>query len=145
MDMDTQVFNWISNKAPWALVVIVIVAVVAWLLRILNDTSPMIKKLLGPLGRYWGKKSANRFIRSGADYEMMNKQILYLFGRVDLLEWESGLDHGFRVEDESWHRKLDLKFAGDEDIPRRRTYDEYRRFYENRFPYRVPEVSAQDI
>jgi len=143
--MDSQTFSWVSEKAPWALVIIVIISVFAWLLRILNDTSPLIKKALGPLGRYWSEKSAHRFIRSGADYEIMSKQILYLFGRVDLLEWESSLDHAFRMEDESWHRKLDLKFVGDEDVPRRRAYDEFRRDYKNKFPYKTPEFSAQDM
>lgn len=142
--MDTQTFNWVSEKAPWALVVIVIITVTAWLLRILNDTSPLVKKVLGPIGRHWSEKSARRFVRSGADYENMNKQILYLFGRVHFLEYESQLDHQFRVEDESWHRRVDLRLAG-EGLDHRKTYDEFRRNYEIRFPYRKPELDGSAV
>lgn len=142
--MDSQTFNWVAEKAPWALVIIVVIAVTAWLLRILNDTSPIVKKMLGPLGRYWSEKSVRRFVRSGADYENMNKQILYLFGRVHYLEYESQLDHSFRVEDETWHRRVDLKFGDDPDF-HRRSYDEFRRDYGTRFPYRKPEVDGSAI
>lgn len=142
--IDQQTYNWVSANAPWALVIIVVVSIVGWVLRILNDWSPLVKKLLGPLGDYWGRKSANRFIRSGADYENMNKQILYLFGRVHRLEYESQLDHRFRVEDENWHRTVDLKIAGDE-LPHRKSYDQFRREYEITFPYRKPEVDGSSI
>lgn len=142
--LDPQTFDWASEHAPWALVIVVALSIIAWFLRILNDTSPTVKKILGPIGRYWSEKSARRFIRSGADYENMNEQILYLFGRVHLLEYESGLDHAFRVDDEAWHRRIDMKFAG-EDIPHRRTYDEFRTEYSLKFPYRPPEVKSQDI
>lgn len=142
--MDSQTFNWVSANAPWALVIIVIVSIVGWILRILNDWSPLVKKFLGPLGRYWGEKSARRFIRSGADYENMNKQILYLYGRVHYLDYESQLDHQFRVEDENWHRRVDLMVTGD-DLPHRKSYDEFRREYEERFPYRKPEVDGNSI
>lgn len=140
--MDTNTYNWVSANAPWALVFIVVISVFGWIMRILSDWSPLIRKMLGPLGRYWSEKSARRFIRSGADYENMNKQILYLFGRVHLLEYESQLDHRFRVEDENWHRKVDLKLAG-EHIPKRKTYEEFRREYEIQFPYRKPEVDEK--
>lgn len=142
--MDSQTFNWVSENAPWLLVVLVVFAILGWILRILNDWSPLVKKLLGPLGQYWSEKSARRFIRSGADYENMNKQILYLFGRVHFLEYESQLDHTFRVEDENWHRDVDLRIAG-EGLPNRKTYSEFRREYELRFPYRKPDVSGSDI
>jgi len=143
--MDTQTYSWVSENAPWLLIVIVVVSIVGWILRILNDWSPLVKKLLGPLGRHWAEKSARRFIRSGADYENMNKQILYLYGRVTHLEYEEQLNHTFRIEDETWHRKVDLKFAGSDDIPRRRTYDEFRAEYERLHPYRRPEVNAADL
>lgn len=142
--MDTQTYSWFSTNAPWALVLIVIVSIAGWILRVLNDWSPITQKMLGPLGRYWTEKSARRFIRSGADYENMNKQILYLFGRVHFLEYESQLDHTFRVDDENWHRKVDLKLAG-EGLDHRKTYDEFRRDYEARFPYRKPEVDGGQV
>lgn len=142
--MESGTVEWVSQHAPWALVIIVVFSVSAWILRILNDWSPVVRKILGPLGRYWSEKSARRFIRSGADYENMNKQILYLFSRVHFLEYESELDHRFRVEDEGWHRKIDLKIAG-EDLPHRRGYDQFRRDYEIQFPYRKPEVDATNI
>lgn len=142
--MDSQTFNWVSENAPWLLVILVIFAILGWVLRILNDWSPLVKKMLGPLGQYWSEKSARRFIRSGADYENMNKQILYLFGRVHFLEYESQLDHTFRVEDENWHRDVDLRIAG-EGLPNRKTYSEFRREYELLFPYRKPDVSGSDI
>lgn len=142
--MDSQTFNWVSANAPWLLVVIVIASIIGWILRILNDWSPIVKKILGPLGTYWSEKSARRFIRSGADYENMNKQILYLFGRVHFLEYESQLDHTFRVEDENWHRRVDLKLAG-EGLEHRKAYDEFRRDYEARFPYRKPEVDGGNV
>lgn len=142
--MDSQTFNWVSENAPWLLVILVIFAILGWVLRILNDWSPLVKKMLGPLGQYWSEKSARRFIRSGADYENMNKQILYLFGRVHFLEYESQLDHTFRVEDENWHRDVDLRIAG-EGLPNRKTYSEFRREYELCFPYRKPDVSGSDI
>lgn len=142
--MDGKTIEWVGQHAPWALVIIVVFSVAAWILRILNDWSPLVRKILGPLGRYWSEKSARRFVRSGADYENMNKQILYLFGRVHFLEYESQLDHRFRVEDESWHRKIDLKF-GDDPSMVRRSYDEFRRDYEIQFPYRKPEVDSNAI
>ena len=142
--MDTQTYNWVAANAPWALVIIVIVSIVGWILRILNDWSPLVKKILGPLGDYWARKSANRFIRSGADYENMNKQILYLFGRVHRLEFESQLDHRFRMEDETWHRQVDLSPESDH-LPKRRTYDEFRREYEIAFPYRKPEIDGSSF
>ena len=139
--MDEHAYNWVSTNAPWALVFIVTISIVGWILRILNDLSPVVRRMLGPLGRYWSEKSARRFIRSGADYENMNKQILYLFGRVHLLEYESQLDHRFRVEDENWHRKVDLRLA-DESIPLRKTYEQFRKEYQIDFPYRKPEVDT---
>lgn len=142
--MDTQTYSWVSENAPWALVLIVFVSIVGWILRILNDWSPSIKKLLGPLGKHWSEKSAKRFIRSGADYENMNKQILYLYSRVHHLDYESQMDHQFRVEDENWHRKVDLMVLGN-DLPHRKTYDEFRREYEERFPYRKPEVDGSSM
>jgi hypothetical protein len=140
--MDQQTFNWVSTNAPWLLVVIVAFSILGWVLRILNDWSPMVKKVLGPLGDYWARKSANRFIRSGADYENMNKQILYLYTRVHHLEYESQLDHTFRVEDENWHRAVDLMTLR-EDIPQRKTFGEFREEYERRFPYRKPDVTGE--
>lgn len=142
--MDTQTFGWVSQNAPWALIFIVVLSIVGWILRILSDWSPFVKTLLGPLGRYWSEKSARRFIRSGADYENMNKQILYLFGRVHYLEYESQMDHQFRVEDENWHRTIDLRMAG-EDIPHRKTYDQFRREFEHSYPYKKPDVDATNI
>ena len=142
--MDPKTYDWVSTNAPWALAGIVVVSIIGWILRILNDWSPIIRKFLGPLGDYWSEKSAKRFIRSGADYENMNKQILYLFGRVHFLEYESQLDHRFRVEDESWHRKIDLKLAG-EDLPHRKTYEEFRKEYEITFPYRKPDVDVESV
>ena len=142
--MDAQTYNWVSANAPWALVVIVVISIVGWVLRILNDWSPLVKKLLGPLGNYWSRKSGQRFIRSGADYENMNKQILYLYGRVHYLEYESQLDHQFRMEDEQWHRKLDLRYADDEEMNKRKSYDEFRRDYELEFPYKKPEIDSRN-
>ena len=141
--MNEHTYYWVSANAPWAIVIIVVISILGWILRILNDWSPTIQKLLGPLGRHWGEKSAKRFIRSGADYENMSKQILYLFGRIHLLEYESQLDHRFRVEDEVWHRRLDMTLAG-MNIPHRKTYDEFRAEYSAKFPYRKPDVEASD-
>ena len=139
--VDQQTYSWLAEKAPWALVFIVVISIIGWLLRILNDWSPLVKKLLGPLGNYWTEKSARRFIRSGADYENMHKQILYLYGRVHRLEYESQLDHSFRREDENWHRTVDLRVGGDE-LPARSSYEEFQEEYRIKFPYRKPDVDG---
>lgn len=142
--METDVFKWLESNAPWALVIIVVISIIAWGLRILNDFSPTVKKILGPIGRHWEEKSARRFIRSGADYENMHKQILYLYGRVHFLEYESQLDHMFRREDETWHRKVDLKIGG-EELPTRTSYEEFQEQYRIRFPYRKPDVDGSSF
>ena len=144
--VDDRAYNWAAENAPWLLVIIVVISVVGWGLRILNDISPTIRKILGPLGRHWAERSARRFIRTGADYENMSKQILYLFARVHYLEYNSQLDHQYLVADAEWHKEADFALAGNPVIlPSRVSYLEFRKEYQERFPYRKPDTPGELI
>ena len=76
----------------------------------------------------------------------MSKQILYLFARVHYLEYNSQLDHQYLVADAEWHKEADFALAGNPVIlPSRASYLEFRKEYQERFPYRKPDTSGELI